>query len=598
METSQKAAFFQPLLDLVDSGRVAAYIPEFPYSKKMSREEIHLLLHRTDTIYPDYGYLMEGNGYYVEYHDITAASIRAISFHEEWEYNGEAKTFSKKVKGIVLHGPVTDKDFPMGPLLFYIPFDGKGIKSGPAVSNPAVYSFTYDFHTKEFNHAIRPVEVLFPDDTTMQKKNQDAAKTIITTMLAGKKTVFYDTLYPYTTPINKKLAAKNLPLYQSAITMRFLEDWEVDLNKMIFSKKVRGIVLEKEKEYLIPANPVWDEFSSPVECIGFTRLAFLPLNEGPLPMIFSNPAVVNDFVYRETFFKNPLVYREQTVFTDSAKLMKLCIGICDLAESQKLKTYSGYDHQPLADSAVTLLFSEVHKADIPASVYTVANYDAIPFYYPTIAGLGFKENWFYNSTTQTFEKQIQSVTITRVQWVGYKESYFNLPLFSVHPPAIQDPATIMKPEFLVAKNIQSPVMIDHTGTIATSDQPYYPQVFDNENVMESSVRFGFVQQVINAALAGKIIAYDGENRETVLTPQQLRAKIDSKKDSAFVQMDLPTDYLAFQEIVFVEDWYFNPATGAFYKKVNEIIFVNSDNSTDPFRIDFEKQDRVFAVKLK
>jgi hypothetical protein len=32
--------------------------------------------------------------------------------------------------------------------------------------------------------------------------------------------------------------------------------------------------------------------------------------------------------------------------------------------------------------------------------------------------------------------------------------------------------------------------------------------------------------------------------------------------------------------------------------VNEIIFVNSDNSTDPFRIDFEKQDRVFAVKLK
>ena len=78
---------------------------------------------------------------------------------------------------------------------------------------------------------------------------------------------------------------------------------------------------------------------------------------------------------------------------------------------------------------------------------------------------------------------------------------------------------------------------------------------------------------------------------------QLQTKIDSLKDSSFVQMDLPTDYLAFQEIIFVEDWYFNPATGEFYKKVNEIIFVNSDNFIDPYRIDFEKQDRVFSIKL-
>lgn len=594
MEAPRQAAFFQSLLDLVDSGRVAAYAPGFPYSKKMSREEIHLLLHKTDTIYPDYGYLMEGEGYYVEYHDITAQSVHAISFHEEWQYDGEAKTFLKNVKGIILHGRITDSDFPLGTPLFYIPFDGKGIKSGPAVSNSAIHGFTYDFHTRDYNHVIRPADVLFPDDTTMQKKNQEETKKIISAMLAGKKIIFYDTLCPYTTPLSKKVAAKNLPLYQSANAIRFLEDWNVDLNKMTFTKTVHGIVLEKENEYKRKGNGEFPDFTS----ISFTRLAFLPLNEGPLPMVFPNPAVVNDFIYRETFFKNPLVYREQTVFTDSAKLMKLCIGICDLAESKKLKAYSAYGNQALTDSAVASLFSEVHKADIPARVYTIENYDAIPFYYPTIAGLGFNENWFYNSTTQTFEKQIQSVTLTRVQWVGYKESYFNLPLFSVRPPAIQDPAAIMKPEFLVARNIQSPVMIDHTRELATSDQPYYPQVFMNENVMESSVRFSFVQQVINAALAGKITAYDGEKRETVLTPEQLRAKIDSKKDSSFVQMDLPTDYLAFQEIVFVEDWYFNPATGAFYKKVNEIIFVNSDNSIDPYRIDFEKQDRVFAVKLK
>ena len=340
MEAPRQAAFFQSILDLVDSGRVAACKPEFPYSNKLSREEIHLLLHKTDTIYPDYGYLMEGEGYYVEYHDITAQSVHAISFHEEWQYDGEAKNFFKNVKGIVLHGPVVDSDFPMGTPLFYIPFDGKGIKSGPAVSNSAAFSFTYDFHTRDFNDVILPDEVLFPDDTTMQKKNQDAAKTIINAMLAGKKTVFYDTLYPYTTPISKKVAAKNLPLYQSANAIRFFEDWNVDLNKMTFTKTVRGIVLEKENEYKRKGNGDFPDFN----CISFTRLAFLPLNEGPLPMVFPNPAVVNDFVYRETFFKNPLVYNEQTVFTDSAKLMKLCIGICDLAESQKLKVYSGYDH--------------------------------------------------------------------------------------------------------------------------------------------------------------------------------------------------------------------------------------------------------------
>jgi len=241
----------------------------------------------------------------------------------------------------------------------------------------------------------------------------------------------------------------------------------------------------------------------------------------------------------------------------------------------------------------------VHKADIPASDYTTATYYAIPFYYQTIAGLGFDENWVYNSTTQTFEKQIQSVTVTRVQWVGYRESYFNLPLFSVHPPATKDPAAIMKPEFLVAKNIQSPVMINHAREMKERDNyTYYPQVFMNEGVMESSVRYNFVQQVINDALLGKLTVYNGTKTETVLTPAQLSVKINSLKDSSFVPMDLPTDYLAFQEIIFVEDWYFNPATGEFYKKVNEIIFVSSDNSIDPYRIDFEKQDRVFVIKLK
>ncbi len=595
MEVPQHNAFLQSILDLVDSGRVVVYSPEFPFDKMLTKEEIHLLLHKTDTLYTDYGYLMDGDGYYLERHSLTSSDIVSISFHEEWQYDSIGKTLRKNVKGITLNSPrFATYDYPQGQALFYIPFDGKGIKSGAAISNPPMISgFTYDFHTADFNHVVYSSEVLFGGDSTMQKKNQAETNLILHSIIKGKKIIFYDTIYPYNKPIDKKIAKSKLPIYQSTNAMRFLEDWIVDLNKMSFTKTVHGIVLEKQNESVVDGE----------NRVSFSRLAFLPLNGFvPAPIIFSNQTIASNFLYRETFFDSPLVYDDQTIFTDSAKLMGLCIGICNLAESQKLPSYRyesdlvktrDYFSKKITDS----LFSEVHKKNIDPNIFRELSFDQTPFYYQSTGGLGFKENWSYNSYQQIFSKDIQTLTLTSLQYVGYKEADFILPLFSVDPPRITDTAGIMKPEFLVAKNIQSPVSINHSWEIEESERSNDPQAFKNENVLGPSARYHLIQQIINDALSGKITAYDGVKTEAALTPMQLRTKIDSLKDSTFVPIDLPTDYLLFQEVVFVEDWYFNPSNGEFYKKVNSIIFVNTENLIGPYYIDFESQKRVFCIKL-
>jgi hypothetical protein len=435
----------------------------------------------------------------------------------------------------------------------------------------------------------------------MQMKNQAEAKMIARSMPNGKKLVFYDTIYPYNKPVDKKIAKARLPEFQSANAIRFFEDWNVDLNKMTFTKTVHGIVLEKQKEYDVLMGD-WGK----AKFVSFSRLSFLPLNGYvPAPIPISDQAVIPNFIYRENFFTNPLVSRDQTIFTDSAKLMTMCIGICNLVQTRKLSPYyfadgafTGAQKIPFSIRDIDSTFSNVHENVSREVLFDYNTFYETPFYYPKTGGLGFNEKWIYNPAKNDFEKQIQSIAYLSTQYVGNQESNFMLPLFFIDPPPIKDTAAIMKPEFLVAKNIQSPVMIDHTREVDEDDRRYYPQAFKNESVIDPSVRYAFVQEIINHALSGQLIVYDGVKTETALTPIRLRTKIDSLKDSAFVPIDLPTDYLLFQEIVFVEDWYFNPGTGEFYKKVHEIIFVNSDNFVDPYRIDFEKQKRVFCVKLK
>lgn len=595
MDLPQHTAFFQSLLDLADSGRITAYSPEFPFAKALSAEEVQKILHKADTVYSDYAYLYTDADYFLVTHEITANNIVSVSFHEEWQYDSIAKTLRKNVKGIVLNARENENDPPQGAPLFYIRFDGKGISSGPAVMNPpAVILLTYDLHSR------RQDEALFAGDSTMRMKLQAGAGMIIHSSINAKKNVFYDTLYPYNKPIDKKIIKSRLPGFQSANTMRFMEDWYVDLGKMTFTKNVHGIVLEKENE----SEQALGEGGERNKTVSFSRLAFLPLN-GYVPSAFvPQQVIIPGFIYRENFFTNPIVRSDQTVFSDSAALMKMCTGICNLAENKKIRPYyyaagsfySG-DKIKYTSAEIDSLFAHVHDKNLPAGLFDPDFYGETPFCYQKTGGLGFKESWVYDPQKNTFEKKVQSLSYLSTQLVNVQEANFMMPLFYLDLPPVTDTAKIMRPEFLVAKNIHAPVMIDHAWETDEEERRYNPQVFKNESAMDPSLRYHFVQQVIDNALAGKITVYDGTKPGLQLTSSQLQVKINSLKDSSFIKTDLSSDYLLFQEIIFVEDWYFNPATGEFYKKVNEIIFVNSDNFVDPYRIDFEKQDPVFAIKL-
>jgi hypothetical protein len=569
----------------------------------LSKEEVHKLLHRVDTAYYDYGYLYDQE-YYLLHHDITADKIISISFHETWEYDSINRSLVKNVKGIILNSVSYYNDFPQGTPLFYIPFDGKG-QNGNIINPPQVYSLTYDFHTQDFGNIAEAPQILFNGDSMMGIKNRNEARMIIGSLVNSKKTTFYDGVYPYNKPLDKKIVKARLPEFASANAIGFMEDWYVDLNRMTFTKAMRGIILEKEM--VTEQTQFIGDTAGTYTAVDYKRLAFVPTNNyQPEKMIFSplfgaSQMVIPGFIYRENFFRNPLAWNNQDIFTDSAALMKMCVGICDLAQKKKLwpyydATFNTAPGNKFTAAQIDSLFMNVHDTVSGATMFDQQAYWNTPFYYPKTNGLAFKENWSYDSYKNTFQKQVQSIAYLSTNWINSREGFYAVPLFFIDAAPVKDTAALMKPEFLVAKNIESPVMIDHSWETDESVRKYSPQAFKNESVMDATLRYRLVQEMINSALAGKITVYDGEKREMKLSPAMLRAKIDSLKDNTFLKNDLPTDYLLFRELIFVEDWYFNPATGELYKKVKEIIFVNSDSASS-YEIDFGSQKRIFAVKL-
>jgi len=300
-----------------------------------------------------------------------------------------------------------------------------------------------------------------------------------------------------------------------------------------------------------------------------------------------------------------LINDQQTIVTDSAKLMGLCIDLCNLSETHRLPSYAQADDPwkntnriRMSNGNLDTLFSDAHKNPPPPPLTYEDTYAWRTLVYPNIGGLGFYENWTYDPIKKTFSKQVHSVSLSSTQWIGYRESFFFVPAFCLDVPLVTDTAAIMKPEFLVAKNMESPVKFNTRWSTGAYEDNSSPVVFTNEGAMEMSVRYSFMQAMINDALAGKIPAYDGVHTDTQISPSQLQLKIDSLKDSAFVATDLASDYLLFSEIIFVEDWYFNPATGAFYKKVNSIIFVKANADYDPYNVDLDNDKRVFCIKMQ
>lgn len=598
LDVPQRTDFLQSILDIVDSGKVTVCYPSFPYSEKMSIETVDSILHRTDTLYPGYGY-WEYDWLdtipRVEHHDLSSKDIHSISFHEEWIYDSIGKTLIKNVKGIILNFDYDPAGMGWLGAKFYIPFDGKGSSANNSKVKE-ISGFTYDFHTSDFANFSRSSNELFTDDTCMQEKCNAEVKMLVRTCLAGKKLKLYDTLYPYCKIIDKKILAGRMPICKTATAIRFYEDWSVDLNKMTFIKTVHGVVLEKQNEIPDPDGTR----------VSFSPYVFVPLNGFvPSPQTFPNQVVVPNFIYREYFFVSlNSYYGQRTVFTDSLGLSKMCVSICDLAESQKLPAFeydflafNGEGRKYYSKHYLDSLFNKAHAAVLnPELSKPENNFWEIPFFYQNVDGLGFRENWTFCSSTQKFEKKIYSVTLIADQLVGWKEAIIPIPLFCVDLPQIKDTLSIMKPEFLIGKNIQSLVLINHILGFR-DEYGHDPHTLIDESAMEQSMRYNFIQQIISAGLQGKIKIYDGANTNLELTPIQLRTKIDSLKDSTFFSTDLPTDYLLFQEIIFVEDWYFNPATGEFYKKVNGLIFVNTQDDPSDFDINLNFQKRIFSIKL-
>lgn len=219
-----------------------------------------------------------------------------------------------------------------------------------------------------------------------------------------------------------------------------------------------------------------------------------------------------------------------------------------------------------------------------------------------LSGMMFFESWSFDFSTLHFEKNIRSVAPL---WVRIDkntgETRGLLPFFNVDLP--QGKITDMK--YLISKDVASSVQINFDFANASTDYSYDGSTiaisWDESwqyNLYQEQY-YPLVQGIINGVYSGKIKALDPVTKKP-MKKDEVSQKLNSLKDSTFVQPgDLPTDYTLINRIKFTEDWYFNPETVQFYKKVTAITLVNAKRFYNEATFNYYyKETELFTILLK
>lgn len=543
IEPQPNQDFFLPLLQGLDSGRIAAFQPEFPFEKPMTQSELHTLLHPVHEE-ERYDPFTEVAVVRVE-EPVTPDKIISVTFHERWEYDEKNKTLHKTVLGIIPHilvRPANAYNYYTAVPLCYIPFRGSDAGAAPQVTG-----ITFDLQTSDTT-AFFPIPgcaMIFPQQSLRAK--EDSLVRTITQTAIGKKTKLFAPLYPFATPM------ENAPVNANGI--RFYESWSMNTGTMQFSKSVFGIVLTDHK------NPQ----------------AFVPLNKFvPKPISLQQKIVVDTVAYVSPFL--PVSYYVHSTITgDTSHLRQVTSAYGRLAREGKLPAYSFYENKKMDTAAVREQFTirETYEYEDPNNPGVFQDTTIVMMQPDSqLDGWRFCERWEYDPQQHLFTKNIYRVALLNEKRAPDGEILAFRPFIVLPLPAAD--SSMKKPEYLVAKNVVVPVEISRNTTEdATTDYgarfdsvfaAYSTNYFTN---VAPSLRWRLLQSLLADGLSGKLTCYDSAG--VVMPAQQLRRRLDdlhghTSGDTQF------SDYALFNEIAFTENWYFNPATGQLYKEVVAVSF--------------------------
>ncbi|HEU4719262.1 MAG TPA: hypothetical protein VFU15_15565, partial [Bacteroidia bacterium] len=564
------------------------------------------LLHPADTE------LIEGDGYFegsdfitsVSERPVTVEQIVSVTFYETWLYDSIGGTLVKLVHGMIPH--ILETDQQTGELrakpLFYIPFSSASL-SGDAVAT--LTGFTYDMRTDDslFDVSLPGSTMAFVNSADRAKEDAGLGK-IISGATGSKKTSFFKPVYPYGVPFGKKELKTLRPLLPASNALRFYEDWVFDAKRMVFMKMVHGVVLlQKKNAHMAEYDP------SPV-----TAHAFVSLNGFvPSPFAFPPLARVGRVEYASLFRNRPdFPDADFMLHPDSAAMTAMANSIWTSARTGKTPVYDQRNTYGTFIESVdgsflappdSIFFVREEMVIIDSMGNETWQDVSVALDSTLFSGFRFAESWTYDAAHRTLGKTIYSLSAMYVKTDYETDTPLGFyPLFTVYPAdTVKDPSTLMKPEFLVARNILSPVRINMNMANASpeysTDYQVPCAVYSDDPTCDiaPSSRYLFVQQIFNDVMAGKIAAYDSLGN--MLSVQQLKTKVDALKDSTYAPGDLPSEYMLFDELIFAEDWYFNPATSQLYKKVTAVTFTGKNPDASDGTGAAGRRTSVFTVKM-
>ncbi|MEW6468281.1 MAG: hypothetical protein AB1458_05115 [Bacteroidota bacterium] len=608
------------LLDRIDSGKIPVFIPHYPFDKIATRSEVAQLLHRVDTAYQENYDINTGEPIFdtvLVRSDFYQEDISSLSFFEEWFFNESTMEFKKKVKGFTINRWLeTEYGERRGEKAMFFVATDKSFYPGQAPEGPqdvrTVPYLTYYHNTIDHSSYDN-------NKTILQQSQLSMLLTQVKAAAEKNKSIISDTLFPYTEKPDKKELAGIMAQMGKASNLKFYEEWCFDVGRMQFEKKIRGVVLLDEKT-------LTDSFG--LATVNRREIAFIPLNGFVPENVLGNPVTTVEkqlyTVQTANFHYSAWHTLPRLANADSAKVMAMQVMIADKVKNHKLSAYPGsgtgawaYDpwdprmRVPKTKEELEKIFVWYDSVYVEWDMETGQAYKVMrhELQYSDISAVQFYESWNFDLKKLQFGKEVKAIALLLPKIDKYTgECRGFVPVFCVNIAGADAAvlAQLMQPQYLLGQGITTsvPIDFDRINLMDTYDsktgEVKWITGYGNswQNNLYASCNYTMVQGIIDGVYSGGIKALDPQTKKA-MKKEQVKMKLDALKDSTFVKPgDLSTDYTLVNRLKFTEDWYFNPDTMQFCKKVTAVTLVravkvrNEETGADTW-----KETELFTILL-
>lgn len=584
LEPGINDSLFIPLFEMIRSNSITTYKPAYPFNVKCTAQEARESVMKMDSAQVEdpndpgnFELVMVKN-------ERQAYDVHSITFHEVWTYDAATLTLEKEVKGII---PNIDWGWSPGDAAIrpsvYIPFTNE-----PNVDAAINVSLTYrlaNYGSVELPDDYRISLVSDPAIDARQVKVRNQLLADVRTKPADKNFTVYVGGFPFTTVADKAMKTTMTGTLPVANSLLFYESWEVNPRNRIFRKTVKGVVPQIEKQIKAEEGGTRYEYQS---------LAFIPFNKY-LPAAPAAITSVSRISY-DVNFRNPTsaysgyvpVY-PQMLPRDSVKLDSMAVDIAEHIRRYEVKAFGGENgtawFDPYTNSSVELSREEVKKFFVYGDSVMVEDpedpsefkveYREWEIKHDVNCGFRFYEEWVFYDSYSKFGKGVSYVGMNALLQDRYDESGTRAQCryFYYNPRTPYE--LIFKPEYLVARNVISSVLLNENEFRPDEADDGHAIVRYNDswqNNIDASQRYAMFQPMIGKIMQGEVKVKRSMESEAFMTPAEFSAMMNAVINTNKLQVAKGMEFAIFNQLFFYEDWYYNPATAQICKEVKAVTF--------------------------